>query len=64
MSQKTIPITELEPLVKKIEIIASVLDLFLQECADAGLPSQDFCSDLGITLRHAPNLQEWLDDLR
>jgi len=59
---KNIPVTELEPLVEKIEVIASVLAQFLLECGEAGFPSQDFCLDLERELSKAPNLGEWFDE--
>lgn len=63
MTHDTISIDELEPLVEKIEAVASTLDTFLRECADFGFPPQDFCDDVADKLDDAPKLHKWLDEL-
>lgn len=59
---KTIPITELEPLVEKIEVMSSILLHILQECPKP-LPLET-CVRLKSNLDNEPDLRDWLDNLR
>ncbi len=65
MSRDTISINELEPLVEKIEVIASALDEFIRGfAADWGPLDKTTCKTLTDEIRATPDLRQWLDELR
>lgn len=65
MTRDTISIDELEPLVEMVEIIASALDEFLRGFNDPWGPlGVKTCKTLTDEIRAAPDLREWLNELR
>lgn len=59
-----ISIDKLEPLIEKIETISRSLDQYLLGCVEFGHPPRGFCGEVRDELRNAPDLLDWLEELR
>lgn len=62
MNHEILTSSDLEPLVARIEAIASVLDALLLTLCSAYQPDPVTFAELGTELRSTPRLWHWLED--